>query len=145
MLDRMNMKINNDLLNKVTTSQDGIMSKEDKTKLNSLTLNQYLQNNEVEIGTWIDGKTIYRKVLNVEITSVAGAEIATFDFIDTLVNINGLINYGDGWHSIGYANGNYYSLMQYNNTTKELKIFGTSNYINKTLRLIIEYTKILQQ
>lgn len=44
-----------------TTSENGLMSSNDKSKLDNLTS---YSTEEVRIGTWIDGKTLYRKTIN---------------------------------------------------------------------------------
>lgn len=46
-----------------TTTADGLMSAADKAKLDALDDNVYSEN-ETVVGTWIDGKPLYRKTVN---------------------------------------------------------------------------------
>lgn len=95
-------------------------------------------------GTWIDGKPIYRKVLVTtwgdRDSSSQNISVSNLN-IDTMVNMTGKVSYSNGWHALGgYANANFYSLIQYNYREYNVQLYG-KGYTNANIVLIIEYTK----
>jgi hypothetical protein len=98
---------------------------------------------------WIDGKKIYRKEINFTITSNQTSGGFYIDItelkVKTMVLSDGFLGYVNGFHKLGgYANSNYYSLLQLLRTgdiISHLAIFATSNYIDKQSYIILEYTK----
>ncbi len=108
--------------------------------LNSL---QIYKEQEHLIGYWIDGKPIYRKVLVTTWgTNTSFSQISVSNLnIDTLVNITGKVSYSNGWHILGgYANTNFYSLIQYSSAENSIQLYG-KGYANANLIIIVEYTK----
>lgn len=96
---------------------------------------------ETAIGTWINGKTIYRKVIQFTTGSSDSSMIYNDNNLDTLIKATGFISYGSGYHKIGgYANSSYYSLIQYNSSEKKLYIYY-KGYSSKNGYMILEYTK----
>ena len=96
---------------------------------------------EQRIGTWVDLKPLYRKVINGTVTK-NGDKLFTDTNIDTLTNMYGTIWYGAGIHQLGaYANENYYSLLQFNYDERTLYFYGASSYVGRDIRVYIEYTK----
>lgn len=73
--------------------------------------------NEQVIGTWIDGKPLYRKVIQSKTsTSINTEEITIFaDYVKNIISVNGYLDFGDG---IG--------------TKFPLNIYFESDYIVKT-------------
>lgn len=99
---------------------------------------------------WIDGKKIYRKVINFTITSNQTnggfyVDITNLN-AETMILSEGYLGYANGVHKLGsYANGNYYSLLQILRTSgvlSHLAIFASSNYIDKPSYITLEYTKV---
>jgi hypothetical protein len=94
------------------------------------------------IGTWIDGKPIYRKVYQFKITSLPHR--INIENVDTPIKMYGVISYNVGWHNIGgNTDSNYYSLLQYDVQDKRLSLFGSDSYIgsNYDTYVVFEYTK----
>ena len=89
---------------------------------------------ETAIGTWIDGKTLYRKVF----TNVSsGFNIGLTDSNANIVNLYGHAHDANNRYNIPYADNNYY-IGCYLNRTTGVVIFG-----NVTVDcIIIEYTKV---
>ena len=105
--------------------------------------NEYTTTEE-RIGTWIDSKPIYRKDL---VTTWGDRESSSQNIsvsnlnIDTMVNMTGKVSYSNGWHALGgYANANFYSLIQYNIREYNIQCYG-KGYTNANLVIILEYTK----
>lgn len=99
--------------------------------------------NEIEIGRWIDGKPIYRKVLSGTTHATAGT-VTSIDItslnVDTVVNYRSVVN----WNGTGYMTDGYYGsstayLMAYANSNTEFRIY--SRYASRPYYLILEYTK----
>lgn len=100
---------------------------------------------EIRIGTWIDGKPLYRRVINSITASETGTQvnIATIDDnLDTLVSLNGGIYFSSTarFIPINYYNGNdHVSTFIGSNTIRQ--IVSNSSYCNKSLMIVIKYTK----
>ena len=108
-------------------------------------VNDLYKTNEIRIGTWIDGKPIYRKVF-------VGTTSSTYDYflfasnINMIINTYGYIKYdGTNWTSILNCVGNL--SVTYNFT---LDIAGANNSVwanyssslkGKDYIIIMEYTK----
>lgn len=105
---------------------------------------------ETHIGTWIDGKPLYRRFINgtTPTTTAGGANISIDDLgIDELVFLYGFVD-GDKksrewFNTFTIASNNttvIVSAWQYN---RLIQIATThSNYQGKPYTLILEYTKI---
>ena len=92
---------------------------------------------------WEDGKKIYKKVITTTMTAVT-TRFNLAELVDTLVDAYGTIGVENNAmvHKIGgYANSNFYSLLQYDFRTKQLSIWGTNGYVNNNLKLTLKYTK----
>lgn len=99
--------------------------------------------NEVKIGTWIDGKPLYRKIYNT-VTSVGAASeyIATMpQNVETITKFEGvIIDDDDVINANYYWDANNYSCLYCVPATRN--IYNKSmKYHRKTLYIIIEYTK----
>ncbi len=131
-----------------TTSIAGLMSASDKTKLDN---GEVYSTTEQVIGTWIDGKPLYRKVitgnLTGETTNYNYAEFYLPTTIETLVRLNGSMktnNSNAHWVKSLPANAidiNYF----YNEGTGRTRLYGTNKTempITTTSYIVIaEYTK----
>lgn len=94
--------------------------------------------------TWINGKPIYRKVINGITPSQESAEqnVAMADNIDEIIEWNFRINSSYGWELQNtMAEGNNAKVSVYLQPNKIY--YGTldSGYYNRSFRLIVEYTK----
>ncbi len=99
---------------------------------------------ETPIGTWIDGKTIYRVVLQATL-GAAGSWANLVDIskysMDKLINLYGYTDVGTSVYSkrvpMYETSGYYITVARYGNYIKYMSQ-GHSGY---KIRLIIEYTK----
>lgn len=103
---------------------------------------------EIRIGTWIDGKPLYRKIIQTTSPSTENRadDIATIDNMDTLVSLSGyVLTKGNSYADVNYASVGIAS--QYNIATTMTtsgvvqQVCYYSGYINRPVTLIIEYTK----
>lgn len=105
---------------------------------------------EVRIGTWIDGKPIYRKVFQATTGNTTNAANRLFAYndmqIDTLVNIRGTIKNDTGtmvtypWYLSGPLGIDYGSIYP-QNTGYVVEWHGLANYNSVPVIVIIDYTK----
>lgn len=99
---------------------------------------------EQVIGTWIDGKPIYRKVIN----STCPSELSTWKTLssnlnaDEILSYTGYIEFSTSEHKL-LANGTpQFTYFQLNKTSNELQIATFDNgFFGKPITVIIEYTK----
>lgn len=99
---------------------------------------------EQVIGTWIDGKPIYRKVIN----STCPSELSTWKTLssnlnaDEILSYTGYIEFSTSEHKL-LANGTpQFTYFQLNKTSNELQIATLDNgFFGKPITVIIEYTK----
>lgn len=100
---------------------------------------------EQAIGTWIDGKTIYRRVFQTTMPTSANSDATIYTFTDTIIPIN---IYGACIESSGSVEPiNYWYSTSYYITTwvpsgKLLKIRANgSGYLNNNKYVVVEYIK----
>ena len=95
-------------------------------------------NDEIEIGTWTNGKTIYRKIIELE-SLQRGAEIliGTIEDIDCLIKSYGFSNDG----TISASLPSRLTLI-YKNGTSIYAYQDGNVYTNKPITIILEYTKL---
>lgn len=100
--------------------------------------------NEIKVGTWVDGKPVYRKVIDgvTSGTSDTGYIISSINNMETLVSYTGsILDNNSVKHKIGtYLNDRYNSVL-YVDTSGNIYISHGSSMVNKSYSLIIEYTK----
>lgn len=115
---------------------------------------------EIAIGTWIDGSTIYRKVIDVTIKSniTSGTPDVTItphgiENFDKLINMRCVVNGNSLKYSFnGYTYQiNLYNMSSYNNIKNyairayfngdSIYVDAGSGWKNKVITVIIEYTK----
>jgi hypothetical protein len=132
-----------------TSGSNGLMSGADKSKLDGIDktkldgLMSYSTTEQV-IGTWTDGKPLYRRTFSGTGGSTMPLSVANIPNI-TVRTAYGRLTYNSptsgNYHQIGaYANANFYSLAQHNSSTGELSIWG-KGYDGQRYELTIEYTK----
>lgn len=105
------------------------------------------QTNEQVAGSWIDGKTIYRKVIIVTGNSNNTQIIGTINDVDTIVKLETLVQNGQTFRNGAtcfYGDINWASQVYFNNGN--IVIESGSSYVGyykngATIRTIIEYTK----
>lgn len=97
--------------------------------------------NEIRVGTWIDGKPIYRKVITITAFSTSGITVNT-----GITNINEIVNVKGTFYRSELSK--YYSLdniyineWSINKTNGEITIATTNQYVTFTGYIILEYTK----
>ena len=107
---------------------------------------------ELEIGRWIDGKPLYRKVINCKTPSVENTmqiivEKSKLPNIKVLTNLYGFIKKSFSSTSTNYMPINYYQLgdtyfsLLYYNSELGIRQNTDKQYVNLDETLIIEYTK----
>ena len=97
---------------------------------------------EQVIGTWIDGKTIYRKVFNTRTPGLVNTWVLTqvMANVETVVNLFGFLISNDGRRvPINYAEPGYSIMATYKNGI-EMNI-ANSLWADKQVLITIEYTK----
>lgn len=100
---------------------------------------------EIRVGTWIDGKPIYRKVVRNIIPTGVGISVYNDNNIESVIHYYGLYNQNDIKYvkqiNFWFSNTDYMTL-NYSKNNKSFILDNTSNYNNNgTVDLIIEYTK----
>ena len=110
-------------------------------------VNRY-STSEIPIGTWINGKTLYRKVWEFNITTAQGkyASGLTYSDIDTVTSLTVVSNCSAG-KTAGYCDGDDAAadfLRVYLNTSAQLCIQGAPSMppLPYTAVVIMEYTKV---
>ena len=97
---------------------------------------------ETIIGSWIDGKPIYRKVFKVG-PGLSTKQIGTVDNIDSLVNAycNTLNSAGTAWYSNPADSTNNNLGFTVEKSTGIVKMFVYGNWPSGISLVVIEYTK----
>lgn len=127
------------------------------TKLDAYTPEEVYSTEEIRIGTWIDGKSLYRKVVHVQ-TGPADNQVTSIphgiDSLETVAILNAMLIDAYG-NSIAVP---YY--QDYNNTHQSLTIYADRNkstlslsvynsyqgsFANRPWTIILEYTKTTDQ
>lgn len=93
---------------------------------------------ETRIGTWIDGKPLYRKVIKVAVSSTTQSISLNFS-IDKLKSLNGGLDNGNQIIPFGYKDDSNYcsAFIQKNNNS----LYCMSSWSSGTFYIILEYTK----
>lgn len=96
---------------------------------------------ETRIGTWINGKPIYRKII-VGDTSVTNIGYISDD-IDTILFLDGIVNSQHGFSMpINGSGGTWYITTQVNMETGYIEFTtNQSTYKNQYIHVCVEYTK----
>ena len=107
--------------------------------------NQKYSNNEQIIGTWTDGKPLYRKTLNITTNSDSFYYSCDDLDIDEVVNLYGYVKENNGTYNIPincYERTDFYNRVYFQNTTSSIYI-GTTGYYPDYVSWVItiEYTK----
>lgn len=131
-------------LGTATPSTAGLMSASDKKKLDNVT--EY-STNETVVGTWIDGKPIYRKCFTIT-TPSSNASTNVVDITDLHIDnmINDYFSIVSVGHNISSSTNNSNAVMfvrlNFNNTGDWLTMtVSNTSYQNCPALIVIEYTK----
>ena len=95
---------------------------------------------------WVDGKTIYRKVLNI--TTFNNLNDGWYDnidmsFVDNMISVSGFIKQNTVTFPINaYHSGSWYNCFYLNAGEKKIHGIVSQELQNKPAMLILEYTKI---
>ena len=94
---------------------------------------------EIKIGTWINGKPLYRKV--VVIDNPSSGMVFSIDNIDEPINASWKQLYGSNVLFFNYnENGSFRSAINFNTTSKRFFITMAGKFSGKMVA-IVEYTK----
>lgn len=99
---------------------------------------------EINVDTWVDGKPVYRKVIDgvTADTPDTGYVISSINDMETLVSYTGsILDNNSVKHKIGTYLGAQYNSVVYVDTSGNVYIRHGSAMVNKSYSLIIEYTK----
>lgn len=100
---------------------------------------------EKVIGTWVDGKPLYRKVVNVTSPLNNGwGTVTNIGELDTMVSAKAFLFHSGSNYYLPlpyYENSNLYALvLYYKNGNVSVNINGNA-FFSKPITLIVEYTK----
>lgn len=124
------------LKNKENENLDPINNNYEK-RIKTLEDNVY-STNEVRIGTWTDGKPLYRKVVTAT-TPSKGSDWINIAKISNDINIKKIQALLGGYLPIPlYITVAYYAIYQIVNGNIQMNVAG---YTNNSVEFIIEYTK----
>lgn len=127
----------NKILDTYSTSQT------DTYSCNYVNIANTYSTTETRIGTWIDGKPIYRKVitgLKTPTNADTWTVKASISNVDTMVKLDGFFFGNDGRAmSLNFPQPSYYSCVSFINGNIEIRV--ASNWVNKDCFVITEYTK----
>ena len=97
---------------------------------------------ETRIGTWIDGKPIYRKIFTGTITSVSNFSVGTISNFKEAIKIYGTTSFNNYATQITqFWNDNIKIIPQVSNANGDIVINAGALSSNQKYILIIEYTK----
>lgn len=115
---------------------------------NQLFLSDNYSSEEQVIGTWIDGKPLYRKVINCTYQSTAGtaydkAFSTNITNMSQLVNAYGCAKFGDRWLPLNFINRNIGGWNSFHVTSNgaTIQVHNDGTYPTSTIYIILEYTK----
>lgn len=137
----------NNVYDVATQSTNGLMSSADKSKLDKMS--NYSTNEQI-IGTWIDGKPLYRKVITGNINGQGDTILNTnISGLDTVVKAYGVFKTGNDFQLLsGYiwdvaqTSNPYVSvIMNINSSTLKTRLNRWSSSGTFPAFVIVEYTK----
>ncbi len=99
---------------------------------------------ETAVGTWVDGKTLYRRTFTGTLNNAVSTPITSDKSVlipnVTPVKAEGILSLNRQAINIGsYLNGNFYSGIYW--TDSNIVIYNSSNLYGFEYRLIVYYTK----
>ena len=125
---------NINILNSITS--------QDIDNWNATSFESYSTSEEV-IGEWIDGKPLYRQVLDVTLTpnSTDNFTVTNSSNFEIVTKVDGMmrITSPNGWVPVNFYNDNQHNFAFFNIANNRLEV-GNSWYANRAI-IVIEYTK----
>ena len=118
-----------------------------KTLIGNLKSSTYdvYSTNETVIGTWIDGKPLYRRYFNFTTGSKSGNQyimnIPNYSDIERITNIYGTYFHKSSSGVAIYSNINMKEQIQTWIENGKIAVATISNYYNSDVHMFIEYTK----
>ena len=116
-----------------------------KTLIGNLKSSTYdvYSTNETVIGTWIDGKPLYRRYFNFTTGSQSKTEvdIPNYSDIERITNIYGTYFHKSSSGVAIYSNINMKDQIQTWIENGKIAVATISNYYNSDVHMFIEYTK----
>lgn len=121
-----------------------------------ITLDEYLNEmndrtiystDEKVIGTWIDGKPLYRKVFTTTMPSTNNSWVNVVNLlqVDMITKLNGILVGADGRkiYIPNYESTEYHYSLSYQPSTNAIQVYGNGSisFGGRPLYVIIEYTK----
>ena len=105
--------------------------------------NQIYSTTEQAIGTWIDGKPIYRKVVQGNITSKSQSLFVVNANVETMISIDGYdFSNGIYYFPFNYTqNGSTQKAIFYKKDTDTIEFRSNSYNSGEVFVVILEYTK----
>lgn len=103
---------------------------------------------EKVIGTWIDGKPLYRRVFLTKSPNSASAEKILSISNLSVITIGGYLEAASGYRPVNFPNDNSNYICTYQNTNDNGNIYmkaANSAYHSRDIKLILEYTKTTDQ
>ena len=96
------------------------------------------------VGTWIDGKPIYRRILSGTKTSGTALNFPTISNIAEVISLNGILKSDSGmnyYHIPSYNESNIYTTLECSSSGVVKVNASASGYSNGLVIIFIEYTK----
>lgn len=125
---------NINILNSITS--------QDIDNWNATSFESYSTSEEV-IGEWIDGKPLYRQVLDVTLTpnSTNNFTVTNSSDFEIVTKVDGMmrITRPNGWVPVNFYNDNQHNFAFFNIDNNRIEV-GNSWYANRAI-IVIEYTK----
>ena len=114
-----------------------------KSSVNELYDYTTYSNNEIRVGTWIDGKPLYRKVITGTFDYAAQTITDIITGYDKVINYSGTITTPSGYITQipEYTNANNYCYFVLNTANDDATLTIPSSFVGGTFILIVEYTK----
>ena len=133
-----------DLTQLNTTNKSSMVNAINEVNTNDIRRSTYSTDEQV-IGKWINGKPLYRKVLNVGTVAEQKSYIThNIANLGKLVNLYGTCNRNDNVQQIMPANYTNWEIYLYDISSIEISIYFSANQWNKSpydIVVIMEYTK----
>ena len=117
-----------------------------KIRVQNLNNPNYSTTEQKTGGTWIDGKPIYRKVVENNTVSAPSWQVlisSGFENVETMVKIYGILYTNDSYIiSLPWAEASYAITVRFNTTDKKIYIkMESTTFHNRPYKLVFEYTK----
>ena len=131
-----------DLTQLETTNKDSIVGAINEVNTNDIRKSTYSTTEQV-VGKWVNGKPIYRKVINtgeINLSTTAVEKDSSIPNVDIIKDINLMLMFQSETKVIWYKNWNI-SELSFDKSRQKIVIIGTksASFINSFV--VIEYTK----